>query len=38
MRLAFTYARIVTNHFDPEVATLADRHNSPRTVGVRQLL
>jgi len=38
MRLAFTYARIVTNYFDPDVATLADRRNSPRTVGVRQFL
>jgi hypothetical protein len=29
---------IVTNHFDPEMAILADRHYSRRTVGARQFL
>jgi hypothetical protein len=38
MRLAFSDALIVTNHFDPEMAALADRHYSRRTVGARQFL
>src|SRR6185503_18190417 len=38
MRLAFTDELIVTNHFDPEMAMLADRHYSRRTVGARQFL
>ena len=38
MRLAFSDALIVTNHFDPEMAMLADRHYSRRTVGARQFL
>lgn len=38
MRLPFTNDLIVTNHFDPEMAMLADRHYSRRTVGARQFL
>ena len=38
MRLKFSDALIVTNHFDPEKAMLADRHYSRRTVGARQFL
>ena len=38
MRLEFSDALIVTNHFDPEMAMLADRHYSRRTVGARQFL
>ena len=38
MRLAFTDRLIVTTHFDPEMAMLADRHYSRRTVGARQFL
>jgi hypothetical protein len=38
VRLAFSDALIVTNHFDPEMAALADRHYSRRTVGARQFL
>jgi hypothetical protein len=38
MRLAFSDALIVTNPFDPEMAMLADRHYSRRTVGARQFL
>ena len=29
---------VVTTHFDPEMAALADRHYSRRTVGARQFL
>lgn len=38
MRLDFSEALIITNHFDPEMAILADRHYSRRTVGARQFL
>ncbi len=38
MRLAFTDRLIMTTHFDPEMAQLADRHYSRRTVGARQFL
>ncbi len=38
MRLAFTDDLIVTTHFDAEMAMLADRHYSRRTVGARQFL
>lgn len=38
MQLAFSDSLIVTNHFDPEMARLADRHYSRRTVGARQFL
>jgi len=38
MRLAFSDDLIVTTHFDPEMAMLADRHYSRRTVGARQFL
>ena len=38
MRLAFSDALIITTHFDPEMAALADRHYSRRTVGARQFL
>jgi hypothetical protein len=38
VRLAFSDALIVTNHFDPEMAMLADRHYSRRTIGARQFL
>ena len=38
MELAFTHDLIVTNHFDPEMAMLADRHYSRRSVGARQFL
>lgn len=38
MRFAFSNALIVTNHFDAEMAMLADRHYSRRTVGARQFL
>jgi hypothetical protein len=38
MLLSFTDADglIITNHFDPEMAALADRHYSRRTIGARQ--
>lgn len=36
MLLPFTSGLIVTTHFDPEMALLADRHYSRRTVGARQ--
>lgn len=36
MRLPFTDGLMRTNHFDPEMASLADRHYSRRTVGARQ--
>ena len=38
MMLPFTAGLIRTNHFDPEMAALADRHYSRRTVGARQFL
>jgi hypothetical protein len=38
VRLKFSEALIITNHFDPEMAMLADRHYSRRTVGARQFL
>ena len=38
MILPFTDDLIVTNHFDPEMAALADRHYSRRTVGARQFM
>ena len=36
MLLAFDTRLIRTNHFDPEMAMLADRHYSRRTPGARQ--
>jgi hypothetical protein len=36
MLLAFDSRLIRTNHFDPEMAALADRHYSRRTPGARQ--
>ncbi len=38
VQLAFSPSLIVTNHFDPEMALLADRHYSRRTIGARQFL
>lgn len=38
MLLPFTDSLIVTTHFDPEMAALADRHYSRRTVGARQFM
>lgn len=38
MRLAFSDALIVTTPFDAEMAMLADRHYSRRTIGARQFL
>jgi hypothetical protein len=38
MRLPFTPGLIRTTHFDGEMAMLADRHYSRRTVGARQFL
>lgn len=38
MIFAFSDSLIVTSHFDPEMAALADRHYSRRTVGARQFL
>lgn len=38
MRLPFTDGLMVTTHFDAEMAMLADRHYSRRTVGARQFL
>jgi hypothetical protein len=38
MMLPFTDDLLVTTHFDPEMAQLADRHYSRRTVGARQFL
>ena len=38
MLLQFDERLIVTTHFDPEMARLADRHYSRRTVGARQFL
>jgi hypothetical protein len=36
MMLPYTDGLIVTTHFDPECAAIADRHYSRRTVGARQ--
>lgn len=36
MILPFTSGLVQTNHFDPEMAALADRHYSRRTPGARQ--
>jgi len=38
MFLSFDDRLIVTNHFDTEMAMLADRHYSRRTIGARQFL
>lgn len=38
MKFAFSDDLIITTHFDPEMAMLADRHYSRRTVGARQFL
>lgn len=38
MRLPLTDGLVVTTHFDIEMAWLADRHYSRRTVGARQFL
>ena len=38
MLLPFSESLVVTTHFDPEMAFLADRHYSRRTVGARQFL
>jgi hypothetical protein len=38
MLLPFTSGLVVTTHFDPEMAALADRHYSRRTIGARQFL
>lgn len=38
MLLPFTDRLVITTHFDPEMAMLADRHYSRRTVGARQFL
>lgn len=38
MRLPFTTGLIRTSHFDGEMAMLADRHYSRRTVGAKQFL
>ena len=38
MFLPFSTDLIVTNHFDPEMAALADRHYSRRTIGARQFM
>jgi len=38
MLLPFHSGLMWTTHFDPEMATLADRHYSRRTVGARQFL
>lgn len=38
MLLPFTSGLVITTHFDPECAALADRHYSRRTVGARQFL
>jgi hypothetical protein len=38
MILPFSDALIVTTHFDPEMAALADRHYSRRKIGARQFL
>lgn len=38
MRLPFTTGLMRTTHFDAEMAMLADRHYSRRTVGARQFL
>jgi hypothetical protein len=38
MRLPFTSGLMITTHFDPEMAALADRHYSRRTIGARQFL
>lgn len=38
MLLPFTDGLMVTTHFDPEMAALADRHYSRRTIGARQVL
>ncbi|HEU0005377.1 MAG TPA: hypothetical protein VFS12_05235, partial [Terriglobia bacterium] len=34
--LPFTEGLMKTNHFDPEMSALADRHYSRRTIGARQ--
>jgi hypothetical protein len=36
MLLPFTDGLIRTNHFDPEMAALADRHYTRQTIGARQ--
>jgi len=36
MMLPFWEGLVRTNHFDPEMAALADRHYSRRTIGARQ--
>jgi hypothetical protein len=38
VRFAFSDDLIITTHFDAEMAMLADRHYSRRTVGARQFL
>jgi len=38
MFLPFSENLIITTHFDPEMAALADRHYSRRTPGARQFL
>jgi hypothetical protein len=38
MILPFSDALLVTTHFDPEMAALADRHYSRRKIGARQFL
>lgn len=38
MLLPFTDSLVITTHFDPEMAMLADRHYSRRTVGARQFM
>lgn len=38
MILPFTNDLVVTNKFDPEMAAIADRHYSRRTIGHRQFL
>ena len=38
MFLPFSDELIVTTHFDPEMAILADRHYSRRTIGTKQFL
>jgi len=36
--LPFTDSLVITTHFDPEMAMLADRHYSRRTIGARQFI
>jgi hypothetical protein len=38
VRFTFSDSLIITTHFDAEMAQLADRHYSRRTVGARQFL